>query len=190
MLKSKNRKKLVDKYQELTFVNEHVDTFYVGLNDQHNNQACNPLKAKVIKLNETDDSNVKNWVNPDSQLAKSMKKSTILRSNKKFNKSNMSERSPHKRNSHLYRPLKFVNENKDKNKVLDFADKSSIDIANDKCVEIEKENIKNNFLLNFFDSEDDERVKETQTQKIEIPDTPVQHYGTSVSQRRKLGLPF
>lgn len=59
MPKNKN----LNKYQELSFLNQHVDTFYVGLNG-NNNQAINPLQARVVRLDDTnaDESIVKNWV--------------------------------------------------------------------------------------------------------------------------------
>ena len=48
------------KYSELTFVENHVDTFYVGLRDQHQPTADNPMHGKIIDLS---DQIVKDWVN-------------------------------------------------------------------------------------------------------------------------------
>ena len=207
MLKSKHRKKAhaTEKYQELTFVNEHVDTFYVGLKDQHNNQADNPIKAKVIKLNESDDDNLlKDWVKPDSQLAKTIKNSTILRSNKKpANKFNLTDKnSPRKRTSiHHYKPLKFVKQplrqKEVKGKVSNIENNDvnvpQDEIPNDEPHYQNKENIEleNNILSSLFENEDETNVNRViDTQQIIAPDTPVEHYSTSVIQRRRLGLPF
>jgi hypothetical protein len=197
MLKIKRKNKVVNKYHELTFANEHVDTFYKGLNDDYKNHADNPLQAKVIKLNEEDDkSNIMDWVKPDTDLEKKFKSSTLFLSNKKQNKSyfNSTERSPRKRNSNRYKPLKFIESTK-KQKVVESVDDVLLDT--DKPKESlqgdEKENMLANFFVTTSDEDDGRRVLDTQyrtTVKIIAPDTPVEHYNTSVIQRRKLGLRF
>ena len=202
MLKTKRKNKVVDKYHELTFENEHVDTFYKGLNDDYKNHADNPLQAKVIKLKEDEDNSyIKDWVKPDTDLEKKFKSSTLFLSNKKTNKSNFNsiDRSPRKRSSNRYKPLKFVESTK-KQKSFVIADDVPLErpLNADKPVKplpLENEKV-NNILTNFFESSDDDegkRVRDTQfrnTIKIIAPDTPVEHYNTSVIQRRKLGLPF
>ena len=190
MIKSKHKKKLVDKYHELTFANEHVDTFYKGLNDDYKNQAENPLQAKVININEDGDL-LKDWVKPDSQLTKNFKNSTLLLSNKKVAKShlNASERSPpRKRNSNRYKALKFVKPNRKSKEGVENNDliiaENPIEIINEKKIE----NKENNIIL--FESSDEDERRVCDTQKIIAPDTPIEHYNTSVIQRRRLGLPF
>lgn len=51
----KNKKKLT--FNELTFVEPHVDTFYVGLNDEVPRGAYNPVHAKTVELDKA-----KDWV--------------------------------------------------------------------------------------------------------------------------------
>lgn len=57
-----NTKKSTKKrnlFPELSFVEKHVDTFYIGLNDQWQAAAYNPVQAKM--LNKADQV-VKDWV--------------------------------------------------------------------------------------------------------------------------------
>lgn len=61
--KTKKKKKLI--FDELSFVESHVDTFYL-LNEVQG--ACNPMTAKLI---DPDEEMVKEWVHPDTQLVKS-----------------------------------------------------------------------------------------------------------------------
>ncbi|RNA11379.1 hypothetical protein BpHYR1_040908 [Brachionus plicatilis] len=81
------KKKLI--FDELSFVESHVDTFYC-LNDVQG--ACNPITAKLI---DPDEECVKEWVHPDTQLVKP--KQRIL----KFE--NFAQKGK-------YRPLDLVNE--------------------------------------------------------------------------------
>ena len=53
-----NRRK--NRYNELTFVEPHVDTFYIGLNEDIHG-AYNPIHAKPIDVDEANGL-VKNWV--------------------------------------------------------------------------------------------------------------------------------
>lgn len=53
----KNRKKL---FSELSFVEDHQETFYIGLNENVMG-AYNPVTAKVVNLEEATDL-AKNWV--------------------------------------------------------------------------------------------------------------------------------
>lgn len=46
----KNKKKLT--FNELTFVEPHVDTFYVGMNDEVPRGAVNPVQAKTVDIEE------------------------------------------------------------------------------------------------------------------------------------------
>ena len=55
--KTKKKKKL---FPELTFVESHMDTFYVGLNDNLGG-AYNPVKAKCVDIDEAKDL-AKDWV--------------------------------------------------------------------------------------------------------------------------------
>jgi hypothetical protein len=56
----------VNKYDELSFVESHVDTFYKGLNDL-DNCARNPVEANVLNLDEADHV-VKCWVKKEKRL--------------------------------------------------------------------------------------------------------------------------
>ena len=47
LIQIKSKKKKRNLYDELTFVEEHVDTFYIGLNENHRG-ADNPLTAKLL----------------------------------------------------------------------------------------------------------------------------------------------
>jgi hypothetical protein len=53
----KNKKQL---FPELSFVEDHQETFYIGLNENVKG-AYNPVTAKVVDLKTADDV-VKNWV--------------------------------------------------------------------------------------------------------------------------------
>lgn len=63
LIKIKSKKKKRNLYDELTFVEEHVDTFYIGLNENPRG-ADNPLTAKVIDA----DTVAKDWVRNSGPL--------------------------------------------------------------------------------------------------------------------------
>lgn len=57
------KKKKKNLFGELTFVEQHVDTFYIGLNENIYQQANNPKQAKILSIeNENADELVKDWV--------------------------------------------------------------------------------------------------------------------------------
>jgi hypothetical protein len=57
-----SRKKVNSDFRELTFAENHVDTFYKGLNENCRG-VNNPLKASTIPLNESGGEKVlKHWV--------------------------------------------------------------------------------------------------------------------------------
>ena len=51
----KSAKKKNKLFDELSFVEPHVDTFYIGLNDSPARAALNPVQAKVINVDEATD---------------------------------------------------------------------------------------------------------------------------------------
>lgn len=59
-VKRKTSKKAKNLFEQLTFVEEHQETFYIGLNENING-ANNPITAKEIDLNQAEDI-AKNWV--------------------------------------------------------------------------------------------------------------------------------
>lgn len=61
LLKTNKKSKKKQLFAELTFVEQHVDTFYIGLNENWQS-AANPKKAKTLKVDENVDELVKNWV--------------------------------------------------------------------------------------------------------------------------------
>ena len=63
-IKSKKKKKIL--FDELSFVEDHVNTFYIGLNENPRG-ADNPATAKLISANDpgTVEKIVKDWVNPE-----------------------------------------------------------------------------------------------------------------------------
>ena len=58
LLKTKSKKKKL--YNELTFVENHVDTFYIGLNSP-SKAVCNPKQAVIVDMTEADQI-TKDWV--------------------------------------------------------------------------------------------------------------------------------
>lgn len=81
------KKKLI--FDQLSFVESHVDTFYCFNEVQ---SACNPMTAKLI---EPDEEIVKEWIHPETQLVKPRQKTIKIESCIKKNK---------------YRPLDFMND--------------------------------------------------------------------------------
>lgn len=62
LLKTRRKQKKKNLIGELSFVQPHVDTFYMGLNDNWQS-AYNPMQAKSIRVESPKtDQLVKNWV--------------------------------------------------------------------------------------------------------------------------------
>lgn len=73
---SKKRKTKKHLFKELSFVENHVDTFYIGLNDNPVHGAYNPMTAKLV---DVDQDQLKDWVHPDTQLVRTNHKKARLR---------------------------------------------------------------------------------------------------------------
>lgn len=63
LLKMNKKKKLKKRiiFDELSFVEPHVDTFYVGLRTNYNSSDENQLRAKTVDIDEAD-TLAKDWV--------------------------------------------------------------------------------------------------------------------------------
>lgn len=61
LLKTSSRKAKKKLIGELTFVEPHLDTFYIGLNDGWKNHLVNPMQAKVLGVENANEL-AKNWV--------------------------------------------------------------------------------------------------------------------------------
>lgn len=59
-IKKKKPKKKKELFEQLTFVEEHQQTFYIGLNENING-ANNPIQAKEIDMEQAEEI-AKNWV--------------------------------------------------------------------------------------------------------------------------------
>lgn len=63
----KTRKK--NLFSELTFVEKHVDTFYIGMNENWRSGAYNPMQAKVVKIEDQNTNElVRNWVRYEIEI--------------------------------------------------------------------------------------------------------------------------
>ena len=60
-IKKKTNKKAKAEFDQLTFVEEHQETFYIGLNENING-VQNPMHAREIDIDEAEEI-AKNWVN-------------------------------------------------------------------------------------------------------------------------------
>lgn len=87
-VKRKTKKKRL-VFDQLSFVEPHVDTFYCFNEVQ---SACNPMTAKLI---EPDEEIVKEWIHPDTQLVKPRQQTIKIENSLKKN---------------MFRPLEFVND--------------------------------------------------------------------------------
>ena len=61
LLKTSSRKAKKKLIGELTFIEPHLDTFYIGLNDGWKNHLVNPMQAKVLGVENANEL-AKNWV--------------------------------------------------------------------------------------------------------------------------------
>jgi len=155
-------------FNELTFVDPHVDTFYVGLNNDVRG-AYNPVQANLVGIEEASDI-VRNWVRPDSQLVKSHQKYVSTKSSVKSNHPKM-------------KPLKFII---DDNNVENQRNSNENDLEDvqmiDEDVNLES---KKSILNGIFDQNNTTQMNDRDlTQltpkryKIFVQDTPVEYYGT------------
>jgi len=174
-------------FNELTFVDPHVETFYVGLNDDVRG-AYNPVQANLVDIDEAPDI-VRNWVRPDSQLVKSHHKYISTKS---------SARSNHTK----IKPLKFVDDDDNDNnaeiqkgKQLNFDNKQT-NYDDDNVVEDfqmadehlnNKESNKQSLLNNIFDQINTTQMNDRnltlltpKRYKIFVQDTPDEYYGNFI----------
>ncbi len=172
-------------FNELTFVDPHVETFYVGLNDDVRG-AYNPVQANLVDIDEAPDI-VRNWVRPDSQLVKSHHKYISTKS---------SARSNHTK----IKPLKFVDDDDNENtaeiqngKQLNLDNKQT-NYDDDNVVEdfrmadehLNKES-KQSLLNNIFDQINTTQMNDRnltlltpKRYKIFVQDTPDEYYGNFI----------
>ena len=170
-------------FNELTFVDPHVETFYVGLNDDVRG-AYNPVQANLVDIDEAPDI-VRNWVRPDSQLVKSHQKYISTKS---------SARSNHTK----IKPLKFVDDDDNSTKIqngkqLNLDSKQTND-DDDNVVEdfqmadehLNKES-KQSLLNNIFDQINTTQMNDRnltlltpKRYKIFVQDTPDEYYGNFI----------
>lgn len=176
-IKSKKPKNKND-FDELSFMNNHVDTFYIGLNDVNNKLAQNPKQAELVPFDKAEQV-VKDWIHPDTQLMKS----TLKITNKKQLKSDALNNSKVancslslKRKTH-YKSLKFVSDQK-----------TSLKPNMTSTIKPKKSLVK--ILDDLFKTPEKHEqaiLKETQTL---VNDTPEQYYGLSSIERLKRKLDF
>ena len=178
-----HKQKANNNFSELTFIEEHMKTFYIGLNSNYRG-AYNPKPAREVPI-EDGEQIVKDWIQLDKQLvvkpnaAKSRRKSILTSSSSSSN-------------DHRYEPLKFV-----KKKMIKCDEEEvGIEIENE---EIEEEN--HVLLRDLFD--DTKHMKQQQVvvddkfatpvanrYRVFVDDTPVDYYGLSVRERKINGFNF
>ena len=159
-------------FNELTFVDSHVDTFYVGLNDDVRG-AYNPIQANLVDIDEASDV-VKNWVRPDSQLVKSHQKYVSTKSS--------GTRSNHSK----IKPLKFVVDDNDGQEQRYLEKSNNEDAVEDFQIIDEDLNLesKQSLLNGLFDQNNTTQMNDRnltlmtpKRYKIFVQDTPVEYYG-------------
>jgi hypothetical protein len=170
------------RFKELTFVDPHVETFYVGLNDDIHG-AYNPVKANLVDIDEAPDI-VRNWVRPDSQLVKSHHKYISTKSSARSNQTKI-------------KPLKFVDDDNaeiQNGKQLNLDNKQTNDDDDDNVVEdfqMADENFhiesKQSLLNNIFDQINTTQMNDRnptlltpKRYKIFVQDTPDEYYGNII----------
>jgi hypothetical protein len=167
-----NTKASKKKFNELTFVDSHVDTFYVGLNDDVRG-AHNPIQANLVDIDEASDI-VKNWVRPDSQLVKSHQKYVSTKTS--VARSNYSK----------IKPLKFVVDDKNGEGQRYSENSKNEDAVEDFQMNDEDLNLENkqSLLNGLFDQNNTTQINDRnltlmtpKRYKIFVQDTPVEYYG-------------
>jgi hypothetical protein len=202
LIKTKTRTTKTKKnlFKELTFVEEHVETFYVGLRENMYS-AYNPIQAKIIDKNEAQNV-VKDWVQPDKELTKVFHDSSTK---KKSKLNNMNRKSA----TNSRRPLKFIETNQVENCFDAKLDESSTFEIRERDSLTESVSIVEEFESNG-DSEkqvahlnglfDDLNLTQHRTlsettlspskYKVYVNDTPVDYYGLSMLEKRRRGFKF
>lgn len=76
LLKTRAQKNKKQLFPQLSFVEDHQETFYIGLNENVQG-AYNPITAKVVDLKTSDDV-VRNWVHIQLFILRSLRKFLFL----------------------------------------------------------------------------------------------------------------
>lgn len=205
LVKISNKKSNVKKrnlFPELSFVEQHVDTFYVGVGDNWQTVAYNPVQARTSRKA---DPVVKDWVNyldviipsklsvkklnlkvhPDSQLVKARKRLPMMTSN-----SNTTSRT--RDIDRRYRPLEFVCNSAASTKTPTTKQYEQ-DVHHDMIENADHEERSVGLLRKLVEdlNQTDMSQKQSNTpvgSRVFVVDTPVEYYGVSIFERRRLGI--
>ena len=201
LIKTKSRAKTKKNlFKELTFVEEHVETFYLGLRENMYS-AYNPIQAKIIDKNEAQNV-VKDWVQPDKELTKVFHGSSTK---KKPKLSNLDRKST----TNSRRPLKFIEKNQvercfdaklDESSAFEVRELDNLEESVSIVEEFEsnQNHEKQIAVLNgLFDDLNltqhrtlNETTLSPSKYKVYVNDTPVDYYGLSMIERRRRGFKF